>query len=133
MKVQIKKMKEELKGLAQAIKTSKPEYKQSQRECSLAANAGTNWKELKPFWDAVYAKSRTLSETRDIYRHKHIAYGLLRGKTLIQIENTERCDKPSKGQTCYACNHPNMKYVEALVKEVQDAAAINGQDQTVAS
>jgi hypothetical protein len=67
MKIHLLKLKAELKVLAQQIKTLKPQRKQ-------LANG--------------YVPG--LAATQHEFRYKHIAYCLLRGRTLEQIENKVR-------------------------------------------
>lgn len=110
MKEQLKKMKEELKELAQQIKTLKPEYRQSQRACS---KADPKDPKLGEIWRNSYLKQMNLQEARSVFRLKHIAYCLLRGRTIDQIENKNR-----EG------NAPNMKWVNHYIKEAQDAQAL---------
>lgn len=71
MKLQLKKMKAELKALAKEIK-----YQKSIR------------KPKHPEHDK-YAGSRELSF---VYRHKHVAYCLARGRTLEQIDSGKGLD-----------------------------------------
>ena len=110
MKEQIAKLKLELKELALQIKTQKPEYKQSQRACSLADSKDPKINDL---WRDRSSKFYSLYGSKNIYRHKHIAYCLLRGRTIEQIENKNR-----EG------NGPNMTFVNKIMKEAQDAQAL---------
>ena len=131
MKEQIRQMKTELKDLARQIKTLKPEYRQSQRDLSLFYNDQRKAKTIMhtmSFWaspigkestrlsSTKYSKEADLVKAKYAFRHKHIAYCLLRGRTIEQIESIgSRCkDK------CYCCNKPDMKLVEKIMKEVQD-------------
>jgi len=105
MKSILTRTKAELKSLAHTITESKKQFKEDQRNGILC------WK--SEAW-------RTLGKAQHEYRHRHIARCMLRGRTLIQIENKERCAN-EKGR-CYSCNHPDLKYVEKLLKEYRDEA-----------
>lgn len=72
----IKKLKQELKQLALEIKTNKPVFKEWQRRQH----------ENRPIL-ATWQWPTTLSHK---YRVKHIVYCLLRGRTIEQIEPTNR-------------------------------------------
>jgi len=88
-------VKEELKNLASQIKQSKLDLKQKQRTHS------TTWKDH-------YNVNSASSE----FRHKHIAYCLLKGRTYEQIE------QPKEG------NEPNFdlikKYKEEMTKILEE-------------
>ena len=99
MKTQIKKMKEELKELAKSIKTNKPLFKDAQRS--------GNWEKQ---W-----KYCTIAKSSE-FRYKHIAYCILRGRTLEQIEGKNR-----EG------NKPNMDYINKIIKGIKDEALRNSE------
>jgi hypothetical protein len=97
MREQILKLKQELKELALKIKTNKPLFKESQRS-------------LKTNFDyfTVYDSFK--------FRAKHIVYCLLRGRTIEQIERSNR-----EGNSL----EKNMQLkvrVENYMKEIQDEA-----------
>lgn len=89
--------KQELKDLAKKIRA----IKQTRKQSSENYDPGANWK--------AYVEGRK-------YRHEHIAYCLVRGRTYEQIEQKVRED-----------NKPNMdivnKLYEALKAEVDKANA----------
>lgn len=97
MKTQLLNLKTELKKLAQEIKTNRPLWKESQRQGKY------EWK---------YNPINLASD----FRHKHIAYCLLRGRTLEQIERSNRDG-----------NKPNMGIVERIMKEIQNEALRDSQ------
>ncbi|MFA7219141.1 MAG: hypothetical protein WC119_01270 [Synergistaceae bacterium] len=74
MKSKIKQLKEELKSLAKRIRQEKIALKEYQRNHGGShGTIGVN-----------------LSRIQREYRHKHIAYCLLRGRTIEQIEGKNR-------------------------------------------
>jgi hypothetical protein len=89
----LKELKSELKSLAEQIRIKRTEYKAAQR----AGNAG--WPEF-----------RSLCYT---FRHKHIAYCLLRGRTREQIESFVRED-----------NKANEDYIQELMDGYKNHVAI---------
>ena len=84
----ILKLKNELKSLAKSIKETKLSRKEPNR------NGESLWK----------IQSRCDSLSYD-FRHKHIAYCLLRGRTMEQIE------KPREG------NEPSQHYIDKYMEE----------------
>ena len=90
-------LKTELKGLAKRIRQNKIVLKNYQREHF--GNQGA----------MGYALRRLQWE----YRHKHIAYCLLRGRTIEQIENTHR-----EG------NEPNVTLINKYYEEYCEEEAI---------
>ena len=88
----LKELKTELKYLAEKIRKQRAEYKTAQR-------AGTS----------AYSPDH-LSYT---FRHKHIVYSLLRGRTREQIENKVRED-----------NKPNEEYIQELLDGYKNHIAI---------
>lgn len=94
------KFKSELKGLAKEIRERRAKTKQYQREhggCHPHRWNCKNWE------DYEYTNKQWE------YRHKHIAYCLLRGRTYEQIE------KPKEG------NEPDMDYITTIMKEKEIA------------
>lgn len=99
-KQNMSELKSWLKKTAEQIKAQKKEYKQKQRE-----NTDT-WQ------DRV-----SLKNIRRKYRHYHIAYSQLRGKTRDQIERTVR-----EG------NEPDEDMIQAIVDAItQDQESNNEQ------
>lgn len=94
----IKQLKQELKDLTLVIREGKAFYKDCQRG---AKN-----------WNDYYAWNRDKKDSRD-YRHMHIAYCLLRGRTMEQIENKVREN-----------NSPNMTRVENIMREYREVEEI---------
>lgn len=139
MRTKIKNMKSELKLLAQQIKTQKPEYRQTQStydkssreyEITYGSRKGTkyNAKDHEIGQKADTLKS-SVESARHEFRHKHIAYCLLRGRSLQQIESAgNRCDLTiQKGHRC-GCSCPNMSYIEQLMKEeIEDETVCSGE------
>ena len=124
-------MKSELKELAQKIKTTKPQYREAQSVYDKSAIPSTDryghsyQKKDDALGTAAWKLSSDLGHIRYEFRHRHIAYCLLRGRKMEQIENTKRCSN-EKGH-CYTCNHPDMKYVDKLMKEAQDETLCNSE------
>ena len=82
-------IKEQLKQLASEIKQSKIDLKDGQRK-----NTAT----YKDFWK--------VSNLKNLFRHQHIAYCLIRGKSYEQIE------RPKEG------NEPDFILIENYKKEM---------------
>jgi len=94
MREVIRSFKAELKVLASTIRSTRTQFKEAQR-------AGTD----------IWKLSSALSTAQYEFRHKHIAYCLLRGRTRDEIEQPrKRCEKK-----CYCCNKPNEDYILKLV------------------
>jgi hypothetical protein len=91
----IQKMKAELKALALNIRLTRAAGKDYQRSSGAINNFP---KDSKGLWISVPE-----------FRHKHIAYCLLRGRTYEQIES-----KVHEG------NEPNWDKINAYMKAVQD-------------
>jgi hypothetical protein len=104
----MKTLKQELKLLVASIREHKCKFKDLQRSGS------SSWEE----WSK-------LCKSQFEFRHKHIAYCLLRGRTLEQIESSgSRCPK----EKCYCCNKPDLKYVEKLLVELKEKEVSHGQE-----
>lgn len=80
-------MKAQLKEMAKELRSNKITLKNNQRN------------NVSGYWNMQSA----LVGQRSEYRHKHIAYSLMRGKTYEQIENFTRNG-----------NKPNLRYVETI-------------------
>lgn len=85
MKSQIKSLKSDLKSLASKITQLKSTRKSV--PCGYVAD---------------------LAATQQLFRHKHIAYCLMRGRTMEQIENSNREN-----------NKPDMKMVEWIMESMK--------------
>lgn len=96
----VKTLKEELKVLAQNIKTAKQERKTVRFTGTRTLKSPYTWQD-----DADYACEQTRKLSYE-FRHKHIAYCMLRGKSYEVIE-----PKVRQG------NEPNMRYVQSLIEE----------------
>ncbi len=121
----IKELKQELKTLANTITKAKQVYKQAQRtEFKHYQDWArqNNVLEHRSLGDKTYSYVIVPIELSNKYRHMHIAYCLLRGRTLEQIEGKTRED-----------NKPNMKKVEDVMREHRDVDAISCGDSVVAS
>jgi len=88
-----KTVKEDQKKLAKELRTTKSLFKSMQK------NGNANCRE---FWDVDIKKDKLKKE----FRHKHIAYCILRGRTIEEIERTVRED-----------NKHNPRLVEEYIKE----------------
>lgn len=100
--MKIKELKSRLKELAVSIRTTKAMYKNCQRG-------------VTP-WADFYAFCKT--QPSGDYRHIHIAYCLLRGKTYEQVEN-----KVHEG------NEPNWALIETIMNQYREAP--EAQDEAV--
>jgi len=85
-------VKEQLKKMSERLKQLRHEIADTQRKGNVAS-------------DLMSEQSFTKRE----FRHRHIAYGLLRGRTYEQIEN-----KVKEG------NEPNFQRVEDLKRKFQE-------------
>lgn len=109
----MRKLKQELKLTAELIRQKKPIFRAA---ISTTAKAGgdTSWnnKELGVF-------ETELAKLIFSFRHKHIVYCLLRGRTRDQIEKRVPC-KPVYGKcgdNPHCCNKPNEKEIHKLLTE----------------
>ena len=96
-------LKNELKLLSESIRKSKTSLKDCQRRTGQAGE-----------WEGQPGYSKYFSYSGDVYkakyevRHRHIAYCLLRGRTIEQIEI------PDKN------NQPVMRYIERIQNEYRE-------------
>lgn len=95
--MKIRELKEELKKIAVQIRKLKKEVKAYQKE-----HGGCH-----PFKQHVELKAMQRN-----FRYSHIAYCLLRGRTIEQIE------KPKEG------NEINMTYVNQVIEKYKEPAVI---------
>lgn len=95
MKTHIAKLKAELKVLANQIKTIKPNLRRDQSSFDKKYPQRHNWDQYKILnkneefcqqQKEVWANYSNLDKAYEEYRAKHIAYCMLRGRTLEQIE-----------------------------------------------
>ena len=93
----VKTLKNELKKLAEEIRTAKKERKSSYT--GERVYTSTIWKD----YEVAAMKAQKLSDT---FRHMHIAYCLLRGRSIEEVEPKNRKD-----------NEPNMSFVHKIMKE----------------
>jgi uncharacterized membrane protein len=117
----LNRLKAELKTLAATISVEKPAYRTAYSEAA---------RDIGP-WSAVGPHQTAMCRAQHEFRHRHIAYCLLRGRTMDQIENTDRCAN-EKGH-CYMCNHPNQKYIDQLLEECRAEMAKEKEAKEVAS
>lgn len=87
------KTKEELKVIAARIKETRPKFKEGQR-----TNDNNAWR----------MNMQLIKDAYD-FRHKHIAYCMLRGRKYEEIERSFR-----------PYNQPNMKLVTKLMEEIKN-------------
>jgi hypothetical protein len=86
-------LKSELKQLAHQIQEAKTNYKQCQRE----HNGCDGYLEGEPGhqkWIGGYCS--IIKKLKHEFRHKHIAYCLLRGRTIDEIERPAEDNKPDQ-------------------------------------
>ena len=119
-------LKLELKSFAQSIRENRSSFRAKQ------SHHDKEWSRQTPEWanqlkKEIYTHHNELVKARYEFRHKHIVYCLLRGRTMAQIESSkkQKCEKD-----CYCCNKPSQKYLDSLftkfstkLKGEQDAAA----------
>jgi hypothetical protein len=92
-------LRQNLKELAEAIRKAKSDHKQCQRDHGCDG-----------YWEGEPGKSKWISrgfpfKLKHEFRHKHIAYCLLRGRTRDEIEHPADDNKPD----------------ENLIREIYDA------------
>jgi hypothetical protein len=93
MNMKLMQLKEELKELAKLVRYNRNEYRNAQR-CG-------SWEDQNKF--SIY---RSFSWD---YRHMHIAYCLLRGRTMQQIENKNREN-----------NEPNQSLIRKYMEQYRE-------------
>lgn len=101
------KLKSELKLAAHLIRAKRPIYRQAQAEFSRDSSS-------TPKCKIMYELGNQIGSLQYEFRTRHIAYCMIRGKTLEQIESKgKRCNK--ERCTCYRC--PDLKRVKEIVVE----------------
>jgi hypothetical protein len=85
-------LKQNLKQLADSIRKSKAAYKQCQREHN---GCDGYWDKTTP-WKWIGGYTSILSKLKKEFRHKHIAYCLLRGVPRDVIEHPAEDNKPDE-------------------------------------
>lgn len=124
--VTINNLKTELKELVKAIRSHRTAFKSAQTAYYRAMNqklpepslgekliafvkqaAKPNVPDRRALGDAEFKLRCDLGKAQFEFRHKHIAFCLVRGRTMDQIE------KP------YHHNLPDMKYVDRLVENLK--------------
>ena len=107
MKEKMRVEKEWLKTMAIEIRKKRKEWKENQRAYHfMEAPTTMNWEENMRERGRMYKAFRQLEQWSYEYRHRHIAYSLVRGNKYHQIERTVR-----EG------NEPNMKMVIRILEE----------------
>lgn len=107
MKTVIADLKIELKDLAKTVRESRARFRKAQSIISKGTDVAWNG----PEWKEKTSTEDTLNTSRYEFRHKHIVYCLLRGRTRDQIEKpSKKCEK-----ACYCCNKPSESYLEKLL------------------
>lgn len=99
----IKMLKLSLKELAESISKSKRSLKDCQRRTGQAGE----W-EGQPGHSKYFYYSSDVMSAKYEFRHKHIAYCLLRGRTIEQIE------MPAKD------NQPDLSYIQEIQNEYRE-------------
>lgn len=79
-------MKKELKVLAENIKTSKKEFRSQQSKISKEKMDSWGTPEERDFFSKHWKLDSSLNTIKFKFRHMHIAYCLLKGRTYEQIE-----------------------------------------------
>jgi hypothetical protein len=100
----IKILKQELKALACAITKSKIDLKDCQRKHCGDCGYWTG----QPGYSVYKNHGKETYDLKFEFRHKHIAYCLLRGRTIEQIE------MPAKD------NQPDIQYIERIQNEYRE-------------
>ena len=107
MREKMRVEKEWLKTMAIEIRKKRKEWKENQRAYHfMEAPTTMNWEENMRERGRMYKAFRQLEQWSYEYRHRHIAYSLVRGNKYHQIERTVR-----EG------NEPNMKMVILILEE----------------
>jgi len=104
-------LKEELKAIAVKIKSSKSEYKKQQSKISKEKIDFSISKECIDFFHKHILLENSIFSFKEMYRHKHIAYCLLRGRKYEEIEN-----KVGSG------NEPNWNFIKKIQEAYIEAA-----------
>ena len=94
-------LKQNLKQIAQSIKESKFNFKNCQRK-----PAATD-KEYSEKYYSIETERVKLMRFKREYRHRHIAYCLMRGTSYDKIE------KPAEN------NKPDIEYIKKIMEETQ--------------
>ena len=108
MKEILRTEKEWLKQTAIEIRKTKEEWKHNQRTYDFTFPRWNDpkWEEKLRERSKMYAPAGKLWRLSREYRHRHIAYSLVRGSTYYQIERTVRDG-----------NEPDMKLVTKILEE----------------
>jgi len=121
----ILQLKIELKLAASLIKSKKPLYRSAQSQRSVA-----EWKDKEINKNCSELETQ-VAKLRFEFRHKHIVYCLLRGKSREQIERKkEPCNDfcPKNPYCCHKASEKEIEklfthYAELLSKEVKEATS----------
>ncbi len=97
----VKTLKNELKQLAEEIKVAKNERK------AVRFTGKRTIKSKSPYYSDAQEAAFVAIERKRQYRHKHVAYCMLHGKQLEQIEPKHRDDTESL----------DMRLIKAIMKE----------------
>jgi len=102
----IDKLKNELKRLAEEIRTAKQERKTVNFNGKRTIKNTSKW-----CTDALFCAELAIKLKKE-FRHKHIAYCMLRGKTLDEIESTTKTT-----ENPYDRKYRDMDYIDQLLTE----------------
>jgi hypothetical protein len=86
-------LKQSLKELADSIRKSKAAYKQCQREHN---GCDGYWEGVPGYGKWIGGYTSILGKLKKEFRHKHIAYCLLRGRSRDEIEHPAEDNKPDE-------------------------------------
>lgn len=136
MKENLKKLKQELKEIASQLKTNKPLYRKTVSAYDKSSKEQVDKRGNKyltkdsEIGNQAYKLLSTVAKAKHEFRHKHIAYCLLRGRTMEQIESSGvRCGNQKKHS--YSCNCPNMKYVEEIMNGVKNEVIYSSESRPI--
>ena len=115
-------IKQELKSLAASVRENRTKGRSlisqsCKNPVTLKGYKDVEYKTPDPkLWQEGYSTLGKATEASSIFRHNHIAYCLLRGKTMEQIEKPGKKPRCSN-ERCYCCNKPDMSIVYSILND----------------
>ena len=96
----ITKIKNEINYLAKEISNAKRHHRELQSKNSKASKGKTmTWKEMSEFYKEEWTAFSTKNKLQNDFRHRHIAWSLLKGRKYEQIERYTRPDNEPCAQS----------------------------------
>lgn len=125
----LKKEKAELKSIALSIRTTKSLLKDTHQKKDIL-NEGNHhtkivWGNIHPFY-----LEKKLKDLKIEYRHRHIAYCIIRGKRYDQIENSTKNSPNSELYSNYREKlHSDISLLEQILSSNSNKIIIDEEDQ----